>query len=117
MTAAYQLTESTSIIRVSDGAYIPPDEGNCDYQAYQAWVAAGGVADPYVAPIMPLPKQAQAQLDIITGPRGQIIRCIAAGLAVPSAWQSYIVALRAIANGSDTTSTSLPTQPAFIAGT
>lgn len=38
------------IIRAEDGATIPLDEGNVDYQAYLAWVDAGGVADPYVAP-------------------------------------------------------------------
>ena len=49
--AAYQLGVSTTIvIRTADGASIPADSGNCDFQAYQAWLAAGGVPDPYVAP-------------------------------------------------------------------
>ena len=29
------------IKRVSDSAFIPPDEANTDYQAYLAWLAAG----------------------------------------------------------------------------
>jgi Domain of unknown function (DUF4376) len=43
--AAYQLTTSSAILRTSDGAVIPADPANADYQAYLAWVAAGGVAD------------------------------------------------------------------------
>ena len=34
----YQLTTSTSIKRLSDSAFIPPDPGNRDYAAYLAWV-------------------------------------------------------------------------------
>ncbi len=62
---------------------------------------------------------AQAQLDIVTGARGQIIRCAAAGVAVPSAWTTYVQALRAIISQAQpaTIPTSLPAQPAYVAGT
>lgn len=53
MTAAYQLTSGTGILRTSDGAFIPPDPANVDYQTYLAWVAAGNTPDP--APIPPMP--------------------------------------------------------------
>ena len=46
----YQLTNGTTIIRTIDGACIPADEGNADYQAYQAWVAAGNTPTPYTPP-------------------------------------------------------------------
>jgi len=36
----------TSIIRKEDGACIPIDEQNRDYQEYLAWVAKGNTADP-----------------------------------------------------------------------
>ena len=49
--ADYQLTANPSVvIRIVDNAYIPDDPANRDYQGYLAWVEAGGVPDPYVAP-------------------------------------------------------------------
>jgi len=34
------------VIRTTDGASIPFDEANTDYQAYLKWVAEGNVAQP-----------------------------------------------------------------------
>lgn len=42
----YKLTTGTSIIRLSDGAYIPNDPTNRDYQEYLTWMAVGNTADP-----------------------------------------------------------------------
>ena len=65
------------------------------------------------APV-PLNTQAKIALDAsdVT-----MIRCVEAGVAVPAAWNSYRKELRAIATGKDATSTSLPTKPAYPAGT
>jgi hypothetical protein len=52
---AYQLTASTSIIRLSDGAFIPNDPGNRDYAEYQAWLDAGNTPEPAPAPPPPGP--------------------------------------------------------------
>lgn len=44
-------------------------------------------------------------------------RCFKSGVTFPANWQSYTLALRNIVNGTDTTSTALPAQPAYPAGT
>ena len=41
----YKLTNDAWIVR-DDGALIPNDPGNRDYQEYLAWVAKGNVATP-----------------------------------------------------------------------
>jgi hypothetical protein len=51
----YNLTASTTIIRIFDGAYIPADPGNTDYQQYLQWLAEGNVPEPYVPPPPPIP--------------------------------------------------------------
>jgi hypothetical protein len=52
---AYTLTTGTSVTRDADGAGIPDDPRNADWQAYQAWLAAGDMPNPYVAPPAPPP--------------------------------------------------------------
>ena len=39
-------TSSRVILRTTDGATIPTDHANTDYQAYLAWVAEGNVPTP-----------------------------------------------------------------------
>ena len=75
-----------------------------------AWTASTAAKVEFIA-------TAQSALDKVTGPSGTIIRCVVAGVAVPAAWTAYVAALRAIVNGSDTTSTALPKAPAYPAGT
>lgn len=71
-------------------------------------------------PALALQLAARAALNIVTGPTGQFMRAVAAGISPTDTrlapWQTYVQALRAIVNGTDTASTTLPTQPAYIQG-
>lgn len=48
------LSDTRSVRRIADGAIIPDDPSNADRQAYAAWVAGGGVVEPYVPPTIDL---------------------------------------------------------------
>jgi len=52
----YQLTQGDTILRLADGAFIPPDPANTDYAAFLEWVEAGNMPEPapMVAPPTPL---------------------------------------------------------------
>ena len=54
-TPMYQLTSSTSIIRLSDNAFIPQAPGNRDYREYLEWLEAGNTPLPAPPPPAPAP--------------------------------------------------------------
>lgn len=53
----YKLTSSnTTILRISDNAFIPTDGGNRDYQEYLQWIEEGNTPEPYIPPPPPVPQ-------------------------------------------------------------
>lgn len=52
----YKLNAHNTVVRMSDGAYIPPTEGNSDYQQYLQWLSEGNTpeaADPAPVAVPP----------------------------------------------------------------
>jgi len=55
----YTLTSTTTIKRDADGAMIPSDPANRDYQEYLEWLAAGNMPSP--VPVPPVTPQSLVQ--------------------------------------------------------
>ena len=58
----YTLTRDPStVVRNEDGAFIPFDPDNLDYQAYLAWLDEGNEPTPYTPPATTLPETASTE--------------------------------------------------------
>jgi len=62
----YQQTKTDSgVVRVIDGAFIPPDLSNRDYAAYLEWVAQGNVPEPFEPPFVDPAEAARAEIEAL----------------------------------------------------
>lgn len=62
----YQALENGAVSREADGAIIPADPGNTDYQAFLKWQEEGNTPTPYTPPPPPSIISASAWLDRFT---------------------------------------------------
>ena len=61
--ADYAMTANEhTVLRASDGAFIPDDPANRDFQEYLTWLSQGNKPDPYAAPPAPPPEPTMADL-------------------------------------------------------
>lgn len=69
-----------SIIRAADGACVPPDTSNKDYQAAKNAVLNGDTITPYVVPVIDLDALDLATINVALAQPGSIVRAL--GLVV-----------------------------------
>lgn len=50
LTSATLANNAQTVLRDADGANIPPDFRNADFQVYLAWLTAGNTPTPYTPP-------------------------------------------------------------------
>jgi len=74
-----------AVIRDADGAIIPADPRNADFQAYLVWLAAGNTPTPYTAPSAPMPTCQLWQLQaVMTTAQWSSAQAAVAALANPA---------------------------------
>jgi hypothetical protein len=110
---------TTQVWSSASNAFVPLTNST-----YEAWLSAGNAPTnvPSVGSAMGAVIDQTGLLDDSDTTMHRVAEAVALGLntwtgADVVAWVSWRRALRAIISGSDTTSTSIPTKPAYPAGT
>lgn len=107
----YQLTATTSITRLPDGAIIPADPANSDYAQYLRWLAEGN--EPLPAPVPAFDQSAaMARLRALRAPILNALTGIAVD-AIASSDTATIAAVAAARQGLK----DITVHPAILAAT
>lgn len=72
--------DATLVMRLADGAVIPRDEANTDYQQFLAWEADGGEAQPADPVVEPGPTRDERLLAAVDGAKTDVAEAVKAGV-------------------------------------
>lgn len=89
----YKIQSEYIILRIEDGAFIPSDERNIDYQDYLLWVAEGNTPEPADAEPIVIPSITTRQFLIAAVSAGFITPAEAVSGAVPPFLAASLAAL------------------------
>lgn len=99
----YQLTETTSILRLADNALIPAEPSSIDYQEYLDWVSQGNEPLPYEPQPVVEPPNWPGFVIAIQNDTDFKTTWVKANMTDPFIAQSLLVSFSHITNGSTET--------------
>lgn len=108
------------IVAPDDGSTFTPDDGFTAVPVDDGtpisigWLSSDG---QFTEPTQEPPPLSQQAYNALQRTDDTALRCFKAGVVYPAEWSVYSAELRAIYNGSDATSTSLPNKPPYPQGT
>ena len=91
----YKLINQTSVLRLTDKAFIPADPANIDYAAYLQWLSEGNTPEPADIPlviIQPVSPRQIRQALTATGLRASVEAAVAASEQDVKDWWEFSTA-------------------------